>query len=52
MRLYTGVMVYDDYFKLKKDGVGHIGFSGLQKCTTAMRMLAYGTTADLWDKYL
>ena len=51
-RLYHGARSYDDYFILKKDVVGTIGFSGYQKCTAALRMLAYGTTADSWDKYL
>ncbi|XP_073367530.1 uncharacterized protein [Aegilops tauschii subsp. strangulata] len=45
-RLYHGVRSYDDYFFLKKDVVGTIGFSGYQKCMAALRMLAYGTTAD------
>jgi hypothetical protein len=50
--LYHGVRSYDDYFILKKDAVGTIGFSGYQKCTAALRMLAYGTAADSWDEYL
>ena len=32
--------------------MGTIGFSGHQKCMTALRMLAYGTAADSWDEYL
>uniref|UniRef100_A0A453N8X9 Uncharacterized protein n=2 Tax=Aegilops tauschii subsp. strangulata TaxID=200361 RepID=A0A453N8X9_AEGTS len=43
--LYHGVRSYDDYFILKKDVVGTIDFSGYQKCTTALQMLVYGTTA-------
>ncbi|XP_073362835.1 uncharacterized protein [Aegilops tauschii subsp. strangulata] len=43
--LYHGVRCYADYFVLKKDAVGMIGFSGYQKCTDALRMLAYGTSA-------
>ena len=50
--LYHGVRSYDDYFILKKDTVGTIGFSDYQKCTAALWMLAYGTTADSWDVYL
>ena len=34
-RLYHGVRSYDDYFILKKDAMGTIGFSGYQKCTDA-----------------
>ena len=47
--LYYGVR---SYFILKKDVVGMIDFSGYQKCTAALRMLAYGTSADSWDEYL
>ena len=32
--------------------MGTIGFSGYQKCTVALRMLAYGMAADSWDEYL
>ncbi|KAM3193705.1 hypothetical protein ACQJBY_070370 [Aegilops geniculata] len=52
VRLYHGARSYDDYFVLKKDVVETIGFSGYQKCTAALRMLAYGTAADSWDEYL
>jgi hypothetical protein len=31
-----------DYFKLKRDAVGELGFSTIQKCTMDLRMLAYG----------
>ncbi|KAL6899410.1 hypothetical protein ACP4OV_006068 [Aristida adscensionis] len=31
---------------------GRVGLSPLQKCTAAMRMLAYGTPADALDEYL
>lgn len=51
-RLYHGARSYDDYVILKKDDVGTIGFSGYQKCTATLRMLAYDTTADSWDEYL
>ncbi|XP_073353925.1 uncharacterized protein [Aegilops tauschii subsp. strangulata] len=51
-RIYHGVRSFDDYFILKKDTVGRIGFSGYQKCTAALQMLVYGTAADSWDEYL
>ncbi|XP_020185484.1 uncharacterized protein [Aegilops tauschii subsp. strangulata] len=50
--LYHIVRSFDDYFILKKDVVGRIGFSGYQKCMAALQMLAYGTTVDSWDEYL
>ncbi|XP_071683795.1 uncharacterized protein [Lolium perenne] len=40
-----------EYFKLKRDVVGELGFSTIQKCTVA-RMLAYGIAGDTHDDYL
>ena len=51
-RLLHGVRAHDDYFELKKDVVGMWGFSALQKCTAAMRLLAYGAPGDSKDEYL
>ncbi|WZZ57739.1 hypothetical protein YC2023_057846 [Brassica napus] len=39
-------------FRQKKDGLGRLGLSTLQKCTAAIRVLAYGTAADTVDEYL
>ena len=39
----------DDYFKLKKDCCGKLSFRALQKCLAAIKMLAYGKTADALD---
>ncbi|XP_033131877.1 uncharacterized protein LOC103829873 [Brassica rapa] len=41
-----------DFFRQKKDGLGRLGLSALQKCTAAIRLLAYGTSADTVDEYL
>nr|XP_045087060.1 uncharacterized protein LOC123494768 [Aegilops tauschii subsp. strangulata] len=46
------VRSFDDYFILKEDVVGRIGFYGYQKCTATLQMLAYGTVPDSWDEYL
>ena len=43
---------YDDYFECKEDAVGMIGFFSYQKCTAAIRMLAYGVPGDLIDEYV
>ena len=43
---------YDTYFKLKTDCTGTVGFTSLQKCTVAMKLLAYGAPANLQDDYL
>ncbi|XP_024004112.1 putative nuclease HARBI1 [Eutrema salsugineum] len=40
------------FFRQKKDAAGRPGLSGLQKCTAAIRLLAYGTAADAVDEYL
>uniref|UniRef100_A0A0D3CV56 DDE Tnp4 domain-containing protein n=1 Tax=Brassica oleracea var. oleracea TaxID=109376 RepID=A0A0D3CV56_BRAOL len=40
------------FFRQKNDGLGRLGFSAFQKCTTAIRVLAYGTAADAVDEYL
>lgn len=45
-------MAYDDYFICKEDALGKIGFSSYQKCTAAIRMLAYGIPDDLVDEYV
>ena len=51
-RIWEGVTEYDDYFKCKYDCTGKVGFSSYQKCTTAIRMLAYGVPGDLVDEYV
>lgn len=47
-----GRPIYDDYFMSKKNVLGCIRYLRLQKCTTAMMMLSYGTTTNSWDEYL
>ncbi|XP_016172620.1 uncharacterized protein LOC107615012 [Arachis ipaensis] len=39
----------DPYYQQKVNAVGNKGLSPLQKCTTAMSMLAYGVSADVVD---
>ncbi|XP_018450842.2 uncharacterized protein LOC108822299 [Raphanus sativus] len=41
-----------DFFRQKIDGLGRSGLSTLQKCTAAIRLLAYGSAADTVDEYL
>ncbi|XP_024004744.1 uncharacterized protein LOC112081920 [Eutrema salsugineum] len=40
------------FFQQKKDALGRPGLSALQKCTAAIRLLAYGGAADSVDEYL
>jgi hypothetical protein len=43
------VQRFDNYFICKKDCTGMVGFSSLQKCIAALRMLAYGAPGDSHD---
>jgi hypothetical protein len=52
LRIKQGVRWYDDYFKLKKDTTSKLGSTSYQKCTASIRMLAYGVSGDLVDKYI
>ncbi|XP_072074187.1 uncharacterized protein [Arachis hypogaea] len=40
------------YFQQRVDATGRRGLSPLQKCTAAIRMLAYGVAADVVDDYV
>ena len=40
------------YFRFREDAVGKPGLTPLQKCTVAIRQLAYGGAADMFDEYL
>ncbi|XP_057771599.1 uncharacterized protein LOC130991386 [Salvia miltiorrhiza] len=42
----------DPYFQQRTDALGRPGFTPLQKCTVAVRMLANGGAADQYDEYL
>jgi hypothetical protein len=46
------VRCFDNYFICKKDCTRMVGFSSLQKCTAALRMLAYGAPGDSHDDYI
>ena len=52
MVVLTGMREYDDSFKLKSECTRLVGFSSIQKCTTALRVLAYGAPTDAVDDYL
>ena len=51
VRIMDGVSSYDPWFLQKRDALGRLGVSTLQKCVAAMRMLAYGVAADACDDY-
>jgi hypothetical protein len=39
-------------FRQRSDAFSKIGFSPILKCTTTLRILAYGTCADMFDENL
>ncbi|XP_056863932.1 uncharacterized protein LOC108852297 [Raphanus sativus] len=41
-----------EFFRQKRDALGRLSLSPLQKCTAAIRLLAYGSAADTVDEYL
>ncbi|KAG5134017.1 hypothetical protein JHK82_025205 [Glycine max] len=43
---------HDEYFQMRVDALRRKGLSPLQKCTTALRILAYGSLADSVDEYV
>ncbi|XP_071741457.1 uncharacterized protein [Rutidosis leptorrhynchoides] len=43
---------YFSYFSQRVDAIGRPTFTTLQKCTSAIRQLAYGTAIDMCDEYL
>ncbi|XP_071681178.1 uncharacterized protein [Lolium perenne] len=52
LKIVYGVREYDDYFMAKQDCTGLWGFTSIQKCTAAMRCLAYGAPPDTANDYL
>nr|VDD62124.1 unnamed protein product [Brassica oleracea] len=52
MRIVDRLSENVPFFQQRRDAVGRLGLSPLQKCTTALRMLAYGCAADAVDEYL
>jgi hypothetical protein len=52
LKIVYALREYESYFRCKLDCTGMAGFSALQKCTVAMRMLAYGDPGDSTDDYL
>ncbi|XP_021750446.1 uncharacterized protein LOC110716122 [Chenopodium quinoa] len=51
-RIMSKVVEGDQFFQQRRNAAGKLGLSPLQKCTAAIRMLAYGVAADAVDEYL
>src|SRR3954467_2451574 len=47
--ILNGMREYDEDFEAKYDCTSKIGFSSYQKCSAAIRQLAYGVPDDLLD---
>ncbi|XP_048637609.1 putative nuclease HARBI1 [Brassica napus] len=52
MRIVDGLEQFFPFFQQRKDATGRWGLTALQKCTAAIRLLAYGNSADTVDEYL
>ncbi|XP_048623979.1 uncharacterized protein LOC125592674 [Brassica napus] len=52
LRIVGDLSSNDNYFTQRVDAANKEGISPLAKCTTAMRMLAYGVVADAVDEYI
>ncbi|XP_062715219.1 uncharacterized protein LOC134291473 [Aedes albopictus] len=52
LRIVDAVEEANIYFRQRSDATGKLGFTRLQKCTAAMRQLAYATPADAIDENL
>lgn len=51
-RIVEGVEKQDSYFEQRQDARKVWGFTARQKCTAAIRQLAYGASPDSYDEYL
>ncbi|XP_057445384.1 uncharacterized protein LOC130737585 isoform X2 [Lotus japonicus] len=52
LRIVEALGNHDNYFQMRVDTIRKKGLSPLQKCTAAIRMLAYGSPADNLDEYV
>ena len=52
LRIANAVEAHNPYFKQRIYALGVLGLSCLQKVIVVHRILAYGTPADLTDRYL
>lgn len=50
LRIVGAVKSHDHYFQQRRDSVGKLGLSTLQKVTVVFRMLVYGLLADATDE--
>ena len=49
LKITEDIQRYDNYFRQKRDCTGLVGFTPVQKCAAAIRLLASGSSADEMD---
>lgn len=52
LRIVEALGEWSPFFTQRRDALNREGLSPLQKCTAAIRMLAYGVPADQTDEYI
>ena len=52
LRILHMIQQHDHYFVQRRNAANTVGLSGEQKMTAALRMLAYGMSADSLDEYV
>ncbi|KAL3629716.1 hypothetical protein CASFOL_026938 [Castilleja foliolosa] len=52
LQIVESMSNFDVYFTQRRNNAGMLGLSPIQKCTAALRMLAYGVAADACDEYV
>ncbi|XP_010495298.1 PREDICTED: uncharacterized protein LOC104772369 [Camelina sativa] len=52
MRIVQRLSTKVEYFRQSQDATGRASLSPIQKCTAAIRQLAYGTSSDTVDEYV
>ncbi|XP_047942773.1 uncharacterized protein LOC125189549 [Salvia hispanica] len=52
LRIVSALEARYKYFRFREDASGRLGHSPIQKCTAAIRQLAYGGAIDMLDEYL
>ena len=52
LRIQSKIEAHDSYFVQKRNSVKKLGLSSLQKIIVALRMLTYGVSSNLIDKYV
>ena len=52
LRIVDALNNHDEYFQMRVDALHRKGLSPLQKCTSAIRILAYGSPVNSVDEYV